>query len=292
MPPRTANDPCSVTGSSRAKPASDQQIGQIVRRDLGARPDLDRRPAAGVRAGRPAAAAPPPTPRPGGPVRWPPGRARGRAPPPPGSAGSCRDRGPPAATGTAATSRSAVGVGGALERGDEEARVAGHLLHVAVGRHDEQRQAPARRAPRPPRRAPWRPGSARRSIRRGRSKASREAVRAKSARSAREGVDTDTVRPSAAFVATEYLARRGRARCRLGRREAASSGSSMRTTRPPRASTTSRPTMLSLAPVGALHEHVRLEPGDERVRRVLVEDHGAVHAGERRQHFRTLVLAG
>ena len=45
-----------------------------------------------------------------------------------------------------------------------------------------------------------------------------------------------------------------------------------RTTRPPRASTTSRPDDVVRAPVGALDEHVRLNGADDGVRCVLVED--------------------
>ncbi len=64
----------------------------------------------------------------------------------------------------------------------------------------------------------------------------------------------------------------------------------IRTTRPPRASTISRPTMASARPVGALHEDVRLQRPDHGVRRVLVEYDDAVHACERGQDLGALGL--
>ena len=41
-----------------------------------------------------------------------------------------------------------------------------------------------------------------------------------------------------------------------------------------------------LGPVGAFDEHVRLERGDQVVRRLLVEDDDGVDAGERRERSR------
>ena len=102
MPPRSANEPCSVTGSSRAKPAPEQQIRQVVRGDLGARPDLDR----GSQHARRRAHARHQRGRRGHHQPRVPGRRQVQRAAPggarPGSAGSCRGRGPPATTGTAA----------------------------------------------------------------------------------------------------------------------------------------------------------------------------------------------
>ena len=43
MPPRTANSPCSSAGSSRLKPGVDEQFGEIGRRDVLARLEVERR---------------------------------------------------------------------------------------------------------------------------------------------------------------------------------------------------------------------------------------------------------
>ena len=59
--------------------------------------------------------------------------------------------------------------------------------------------------------------------------------------------------------------------------------SGTRTTRPPRASTQSAPDDAVAGVVGALHEHVGRERLDQGERRVLVEQHHAVHRGERRR---------
>ena len=141
MPPRTANAPCSSTGSSRVKPASTSRsanrcgsISVPARISIEARSSRSRRAHARAAARRR-------TRRSGGPCQLPRHGARGPARPPRGSAASCRDTG-----STCMRRKGQHGLldrcrGRALERAIEEARVGRHLLDVPVGRHDEQRHA-------------------------------------------------------------------------------------------------------------------------------------------------------
>ena len=64
----------------------------------------------------------------------------------------------------------------------------------------------------------------------------------------------------------------------------------MRMTRPPRASTVSRPTIASAAQSAPFDQNVGLDAADDVGGRVLVEDHDGVDAVERREHLGALVL--
>ena len=64
----------------------------------------------------------------------------------------------------------------------------------------------------------------------------------------------------------------------------------MRTTRPPRASTVSRPMMASEGPVAAFDQHIRLQAADDLLRIVFIEHHHRVHAFERGEDLGAFVL--
>ena len=139
MPPRSANEPCSVTGSSRAKPALGEQIRQVVRGNLGARPDLDRRSQHARRRAH---------------ARHQRGRRGHHQPRVPGRRHV--QRAAPRGAHAEVRAHAPVGihlprrvrqheplrfrVGGAGERRREEARVGRNLVHVLVGRHHQHGQ--------------------------------------------------------------------------------------------------------------------------------------------------------
>ena len=106
MPPRIVNAPCSSTGSSRVKPASTSRsarsCGSISVPDA----NLDRGLEQALRRRHARQRARPLRRRSAARCRSPPRAARGREPPPHGSAGSSRDRDRSAATGNGSTARS------------------------------------------------------------------------------------------------------------------------------------------------------------------------------------------
>ena len=237
MPPRTQNSPCSSTGSSRVNPASASRSPRAT----GSRsmPGFTSTAAASRCRERSVAAAAP-HPRPPRRERC---RGRSRAAPPHAqtplrNAARCCGRDRSAATGNGLMASSSDAADAAFERRHEESRVTAEAIDVFVIRHDDDTQrvgsggSPERRRTSPERRARGRgPRSGPVHPRPGRgSLQERLEVEGCGGRHVAQSLEPKAPRIFLIIADVEYP-----------------SASGMRTTRPPRASTVSRPMMASSA---------------------------------------------
>ena len=229
MPPRTAKAPCSSTGSSREKPASTSRsasrCGSI---SVPARSSIEARSRRSCGLTR-------------------------------GSSAGCRRDNQPRRSRCCGVQRTGPRGGDAemrrhaairidlnrrqrqhglldgsrrraFERAVEEPRVGRHLLHISIGRDDQQRHAGARARGADCRQRLARGGQARGDRRSGRRRRTPRPCRAETA--------ATEMAPAVVMALTPRT-------FSIRRVEEKPSASSMRTTVPPRASTMSRPTMLS-----------------------------------------------